>query len=60
MKRCEMIIGIENKLSGALIDHDNFGRQILDTVEELGMEPPRSEPWYEDDKWTHVWEPEDV
>jgi hypothetical protein len=42
LKRSEMIGAIHNKLNGTPIDHDNYARQFLDVVEELGMLPPSS------------------
>lgn len=40
MKRSEMLKKIREKLVGTYMNPDIFERQILDTVEELGMLPP--------------------
>ncbi len=41
MKRSEMLQSIRSILLGTPIDHVNFDEQILKTVEELGMTPPK-------------------
>lgn len=76
MKRSEMLNKIRSTLLNHSIDHDNFEKQILDTVEKLGMIPPYSGKIKQVniiDRWgtdtgnielarvmVNEWEPEDV